>query len=49
MSLLFTRCPNTNRGFFKSKFRLIRDSGLKIFAFDELDEAAEQAVQASKA
>ena len=36
-------------GFFLSKFRLIRDSGLKIFAFDELDEAAEQAVQASKA
>lgn len=28
-------------------FRLIRKSGLKIFAFDDLDEAAEQAVQAA--
>lgn len=32
-----------------SHIRLIRESGLKIFAFDGLDEAAEQAVQAAHA
>ena len=28
---------------------LIKESGLKIFAYDELDDAAEHAVKASKA
>ena len=28
-----------------TSFRLIRESGLKIFAFDGLDEAAEKAVE----
>lgn len=34
--------------FLKSfSYRLIRESGLKIFAFDGLDEAAEKAVEAA--
>jgi hypothetical protein len=30
-------------------YRMIKDSGLKIFAFDGLDEAAEHAVQRATA
>lgn len=34
-------------GTLRASFRLIRESGLKIFAFDDLDEAADKAVEAA--